>query len=117
MNINAVKIVTSFVTILQYFESLGYLICLFLAYFFKTADAEVTGSKSSSEDKTEFVPIFRSGSCAERGPKQYMEDEHICIDDLNQHIGSPSNIPFPGAFYGVCMLFLPKFTVYILLSR
>ncbi|CAJ2642799.1 probable protein phosphatase 2C 27 [Trifolium pratense] len=66
-----------------------------------SADAEVTGSKSSSEDKTEFVPIFRSGSCAERGPKQYMEDEHICIDDLIHHIGSASNIPFPGAFYGV----------------
>lgn len=66
-----------------------------------SVDAEVTGSKSSSENKTDFVPIFRSGSCAERGPKQYMEDEHVCIDDLTQHIGSASNVPFPGAFYGV----------------
>lgn len=66
-----------------------------------SVDAEVTGSKSSSENKPDFVPIFRSGSCAERGPKQYMEDEHVCMDDLTQHIGSASNVPFPGAFYGV----------------
>ncbi|MCH81843.1 putative protein phosphatase 2C 27-like, partial [Trifolium medium] len=71
-----------------------------VSLFFKSVDAEVTGSKSSSEDKTEFLPIFRSGNCAEKGPKQYMEDEHIRIDDLIQHIGSASNIPFPGAFYG-----------------
>jgi len=76
-------------------------------------DAEVTGSKSSSENKTDFVPIFRSGSCAERGPKQYMEDEHVCIDDLTQHTGSASNVPSPGAFYGVRMLFLLEITVYI----
>ena len=72
----------------------------------------VTGSKSSSEEKTEFLPIFRSGSCAERGPKQYMEDEHICIDNLIQHIGPASIIPLPGAFYGVRIYFvfvLPDF--------
>jgi len=69
--------------------------------FFKSLDVGVTGSKSSSEEKSEFLPIFRSGSCAERGPKQYMEDEHVCIDDLNQHIGPASTIPLPGAFYGV----------------
>lgn len=66
-----------------------------------SVDAEVTGSKSSSENKPDFVPIFRSGSCAERGPKQYMEDEHVRMDDLTQHMGSASNVPFPGAFYGV----------------
>lgn len=77
---------------------------------------EVTGSKSSSEDQMEFLPIFRSGSCAERGPKQYMEDEHICIDNLTQHIGPASNVPCPGAFYGVRMFYsLPDFTVYIYL--
>ncbi|KAL2346165.1 hypothetical protein Fmac_000165 [Flemingia macrophylla] len=42
-----------------------------------SSDVGVTGSKSSSEEKTEFLPIFRSGSCAEIGPKQYMEDEHV----------------------------------------
>ena len=84
--------------------------------FFKSLDVGVTGSKSSSEENTEFLPILRSGSCAERGPKQYMEDEHICIDNLIQHIGPASTIPLPGAFYGVCIYFvfvLPDFLVYI----
>nr|GLL31553.1 probable protein phosphatase 2C 27 isoform X2 [Ipomoea trifida] len=36
----------------------------------------------ASEGKSSFLPVFRSGSCAEMGPKQYMEDEHIRIDNL-----------------------------------
>ncbi|KAI4317045.1 hypothetical protein L6164_024956 [Bauhinia variegata] len=64
-------------------------------------DARIVGNKSSSDEKAEFLPIFRSGSCAERGPKQYMEDEHLCIDNLIEHLGSTSDIPSPGAFYGV----------------
>ncbi|XP_027354405.1 probable protein phosphatase 2C 27 [Abrus precatorius] len=74
---------------------------LMLAEAELSLDLGVAGSKSSSEEKTELLPMFRSGSCAERGPKQYMEDEHICIDNLIQHIGPASNIPLPGAFYGV----------------
>ncbi|PKI75783.1 hypothetical protein CRG98_003826 [Punica granatum] len=30
-----------------------------------------------------------------------MEDEHICIDNLLEHLGSGSDFPSPGAFYGV----------------
>lgn len=51
-----------------------------------------------------FLPVFRSGSCSEKGPKQYMEDEYICVDNLCEHIGSNAEIPSPGAFYGVCKL-------------
>lgn len=58
-------------------------------------------SKSPSDEKSDFLPVFRSGSCAERGPKQYMEDEHICIDNLIEHLGATSDFPSPGAFYGV----------------
>jgi len=57
--------------------------------------------KSSSDGQPEFLPVFRSGSCVEIGPKQNMEDEHVCIDDLGDHLGSPPNFPTPGAFYGV----------------
>ncbi|KAF7817691.1 putative protein phosphatase 2C 27 [Senna tora] len=64
-------------------------------------DAGVVGSKSSSNEKAEFLPIYRSGSCAEIGPKQFMEDEHICVDNLIEHLGSASQIPSHGAFYGV----------------
>lgn len=37
------------------------------------------------------------------------QDEHVCIDDLIQHIGPASTIPLPGAFYGVS-IFLFCFT-------
>ncbi|KAK9220586.1 hypothetical protein WN943_009238 [Citrus x changshan-huyou] len=58
-------------------------------------------NKTSSDEKSEFLPVLRSGSCAEIGPKQYMEDEHICIDNLTDHLGTTADFPVPGAFYGV----------------
>ncbi|KAK8673365.1 hypothetical protein V6N13_111706 [Hibiscus sabdariffa] len=60
------------------------------------------GLKSPPPTETSgFLPVFRSGSCSEKGPKQYMEDEYICIDNLFQHLGSPADFPYLGAFYGV----------------
>ncbi|GER49700.1 protein phosphatase 2C family protein [Striga asiatica] len=61
----------------------------------------VTAINSPSDLVSNYVPVFRSGSCAEKGPKQYMEDEHICIDDLPLHLGDTASFPSPGAFYGV----------------
>ncbi|KAJ4825502.1 hypothetical protein Tsubulata_035023 [Turnera subulata] len=58
-------------------------------------------NKSSSDEKSDFLPVFRSGSCAEEGPKRYMEDEHVCIDNLVDHLGETADVPSPGAFYGV----------------
>lgn len=57
--------------------------------------------KSPSDEKSEFLPVYRSGSCAEQGPKQYMEDEHICIDNLVEHLDETVEFSSPGAFYGV----------------
>lgn len=48
-----------------------------------------------------FVPVFRSGSCSEMGPKRFMEDEYICVDNLSEHLGTAKTFPSPGAFYGV----------------
>ncbi|XVE77505.1 hypothetical protein DITRI_Ditri13aG0068200 [Diplodiscus trichospermus] len=48
-----------------------------------------------------FIPSIRSGSFADIGPRRYMEDEHIRIDDLSSHLGSIFNFPKPSAFYGV----------------
>ncbi|CAN8253928.1 unnamed protein product [Cochlearia groenlandica] len=45
-----------------------------------------------------YVPIIRSGSYADIGPKKYMEDEHICVDDLSSQVGE---LPKPSAFYAV----------------
>ncbi|KAL6993350.1 protein-serine,threonine phosphatase [Sarracenia purpurea var. burkii] len=62
----------------------------------------VIGLKSPSGENSGFLPIFRSGSCSEIGPKTYMEDEYICVDNLREHLDeAASNLPSPGAFYGV----------------
>ncbi|GMI73702.1 Type 2C protein phosphatase 49 [Hibiscus trionum] len=50
---------------------------------------------------TQFSPSIRSGSFADIGPKRYMEDEHIRIDNLSSHLGSFFKFPKPSAFYGV----------------
>ncbi|OWM70566.1 hypothetical protein CDL15_Pgr014239 [Punica granatum] len=65
------------------------------------SDGATNGSNSPSDEKLEFMPVFRSGCCAERGPKHFMEDEHICIDNLVYHLGNTTDCPSPGAFYGV----------------
>ncbi|XP_062209741.1 probable protein phosphatase 2C 27 [Phragmites australis] len=57
---------------------------------------------SPTDVRPRFLPVFRSGSCAEIGPKSYMEDEHVCVDNLIEHLGGrAAGIPAPGAFYGV----------------
>ncbi|KAM7260998.1 hypothetical protein ACFE04_026473 [Oxalis oulophora] len=63
------------------------------------ADIAKVGLKSPSDN--EFQPVLRSGSYSEKGPKQYMEDEYIRVDNLLEHLGKTPNPPCPGAFYGV----------------
>lgn len=58
-------------------------------------------SITPSDEKPGLLPVYRSGSCAERGPKQYMEDEHVCIDNIHEHLEASDDFPSPGAFYGV----------------
>ncbi|KAL9261465.1 putative protein phosphatase 2C 27 [Drosera capensis] len=64
-----------------------------------------SGISYSRQEGNWFIPKFRSGSCAERGPKQYMEDEHLCIDSLHENLleslSLSSDFPSPAAFYGV----------------
>ncbi|KAH7653580.1 Protein-serine/threonine phosphatase protein [Dioscorea alata] len=59
------------------------------------------GLISPSDARRNFLPVYRSGSCSEIGPKQHMEDEHICIDNLVEHLRGDMDFPSPGAFYGV----------------
>ncbi|TVU31881.1 hypothetical protein EJB05_23585, partial [Eragrostis curvula] len=57
---------------------------------------------SPTDIRPGFLPVFRSGSCADIGPKSYMEDEHVCVDNLIEHLEMRGpGIPAPGAFYGV----------------
>lgn len=64
-------------------------------------DIGVVSSSSLSDGNSTFVPVFRSGSCSEIGPKPHMEDEYICIDNLPEHLGATAHSCSPGAFYGV----------------
>ncbi|KAL3527310.1 hypothetical protein ACH5RR_011966 [Cinchona calisaya] len=57
--------------------------------------------ESLSGESSGFSPVFRSGSCSEKGPKQFMEDEFICVDNLREHFSEASHFPSAGAFYGV----------------
>ncbi|KAK8948356.1 putative protein phosphatase 2C 27 [Platanthera zijinensis] len=56
---------------------------------------------SSLDDQSRFLLVFQSGSFSEIGPKLYMEDEHICIDDIVDHLGAEADLPAFSAFYGV----------------
>ncbi|KAB5556713.1 hypothetical protein DKX38_007622 [Salix brachista] len=62
---------------------------------------EILGLISPSTENSALLPIFRSGSWTEKGPKEYMEDEHICVDNLHKHLATSADFPSPGAFYGV----------------
>ncbi|XP_027361384.1 probable protein phosphatase 2C 47 [Abrus precatorius] len=65
------------------------------------SNVNLIGLKSSTEEKSEFSPVLRSGSCSDKGPKQYMEDEFICVDVLGQCVGPEADVHSPAAFYGV----------------
>ncbi|GKB87391.1 probable protein phosphatase 2C 27, partial [Tanacetum coccineum] len=51
--------------------------------------------------KIDFLSVIRLGSYAQKGPKQYMDDEHICIANLLDLIDGTECLPSPRAFYGV----------------
>ncbi|KAG8662898.1 hypothetical protein MANES_01G156200v8 [Manihot esculenta] len=51
-------------------------------------DVGIVGLKSPSTENSGYLPIFRSGSCSDKGPKQYMEDEYIRVDNLHQYLST-----------------------------
>ncbi|KAL8251539.1 hypothetical protein R6Q59_035232 [Mikania micrantha] len=79
--------------------------CISQAMLAGTSDSKSTNEggdlNSPQNERCTYLPIFRSGSCSEMGPKPYMEDEYICVDDLQQHLDPQPDYPFHGAFYGV----------------
>lgn len=58
-------------------------------------------NSSLEKGKGQFVPTIRSGSSTDIGQRKYMEDEHICVDDLSKHLGLLLEGLQPNAFYGV----------------
>ncbi|KAH9625822.1 hypothetical protein KSS87_020476 [Heliosperma pusillum] len=63
--------------------------------------SDTVSDTSHGVSATHFVPTIRSGCFTDIGPRQFMEDEHIMIDDLAMHMGSLFRCPQPSAFYGV----------------
>ncbi|XP_058723591.1 probable protein phosphatase 2C 13 [Vicia villosa] len=53
------------------------------------------------EAVAKFIPVVRSGSCADIGPRGSMDDDHIQIDDLATHLGFVLKSPTRSAFYAV----------------
>ena len=43
----------------------------------------------------------RSGAWSDQGPRQFMEDEHVLVDDLVSHLGSILTWKGSGSYYGV----------------
>lgn len=61
----------------------------------------ITDPSVETTTVVQFVPDIRSGSFADIGPRRFMEDEHIRIDDISSHLGPLFKFPKPSAFYGV----------------
>ncbi|KAL1288748.1 hypothetical protein HN51_057227 [Arachis hypogaea] len=62
-------------------------------------DIGIEDLKANPEEKSKFSPTLRFGSCSEKGPKQFMEDEFICVDIIHEY--SSAAMPSPAGFYGV----------------
>ncbi|KAK8957889.1 putative protein phosphatase 2C 27 [Platanthera zijinensis] len=73
--------------------------------FSEDSDLGFPSLSSSLDDQSGFLPVFQYGSYTEIGPKLYMEDEHIFIDDIVDHLGANSDLPVHGAFYGARFIF------------
>jgi protein phosphatase PTC2/3 len=50
----------------------------------------------------DYVPVVRSGACADMGIRRSMEDVYFCCDDFSKHYGLKNFEEEPSAFYGVC---------------
>eukprot|EP00897_Mesotaenium_endlicherianum_P003035 jgi/Mesen1/275/ME1151993C09512 len=62
----------------------------------RVAEAPVDGAAVT----VDYVPILRSGICADVGPRSYMEDAHVLVDDITGSLGG-IELAQPSAFYGV----------------
>ncbi|KAF8034212.1 hypothetical protein BT93_C0483 [Corymbia citriodora subsp. variegata] len=50
---------------------------------------------------SEFLPVIRSGACADIGFRKSMEDVYVCVDDFVRDYGLTNMTDGPNAFYGV----------------
>ncbi|KAK8916414.1 putative protein phosphatase 2C 27 [Platanthera zijinensis] len=88
-----------------YFSLMSILVSTHGLSFLQDSDLGFLSLSSLLDDKSGFLPVFRAGICSEIGPKLYMEDEYICIDNIVDHLCADADLPAPCAFYGVRFIF------------
>ncbi|KAL9670445.1 hypothetical protein QQ045_007997 [Rhodiola kirilowii] len=79
--------------------------CISYVQLAASSDLELDNEDAHVQPQAEvnmtFLPILRSGRCSEIGPKRYMEDEHLYIDDILGCLDPSEHFASPGGFYGV----------------
>ncbi|KAF5456682.1 hypothetical protein F2P56_026133, partial [Juglans regia] len=67
----------------------------------QSSDDSVERALGLEDSETEFIPILRSGACAEVGFGEKMEDVYVCVDCFIRDNGIKSFADGPSAFYRV----------------
>lgn len=67
----------------------------------KSSDDSIERALGLEDSETEFIPIARSGACAEIGFRKKMEDVYVCVDNFTRDNEIKSFTDGPSAFYGV----------------
>lgn len=66
-----------------------------------TCSTTFQSQRRTKAAEVNFLPIVRSGSHTDIGPRRSNEDEHILIDDVSAHLGSLYHWPERSSFYAV----------------
>ncbi|XP_061346230.1 probable protein phosphatase 2C 22 [Gastrolobium bilobum] len=67
----------------------------------KLSDVLAEPGHVSEDFLSDFLPMLRSGACADIGFRSSMEDVYVCADNFIEDYGLKNNIDGPSAFYGV----------------
>ena len=71
-----------------------------------TLDSRLQGSDDDVMTASNFIPSIRHGVWAHIGSRKYMEDTHVCIENIGKRFGSPALEECSVSFYGVRLYFL-----------
>ncbi|CAA6661642.1 unnamed protein product [Spirodela intermedia] len=66
-----------------------------------TQDVPLKGSEDNQKATGNYVPAIRHGEWADIGQRKYMEDTHVCIEDIAKKFGCRALDQCSVSFYGV----------------
>lgn len=67
----------------------------------KMSDISDDSISSAWSCKSQFLPVIRSGACADIGSRRSMEDVYVCVDNFVRDYALTNMADGPNAFYGV----------------